>query len=340
MDRSALLTTKWKGALRALTLAAAILTLLVAPPPAIAQQTPKIPRIGYLFSFTPAEGQHLWEACRQGLRDLGYVEGRNVVLEPRWANGRHERLPELVAELVRLKADVIVAAATPANIAAKVGAGTIPIVMVAVADPVRVGLVSSLERPGGNVTGLSLLTPELSGKRLQLIVELLEKSPRVAILSNPENPSHAVFAEETKNAAEQLRVQIQPLNARNPDEIERAFKEASVKGANALIVFDDPVIWSYRKHVVEQAQKARIPVMYGYSEFVDEGGLMSYGPYRPDLYRRTAAYVDKILKGARPAELPIERPTKFELFVNVRSARALRLTIAPSLLLRADRVIE
>lgn len=339
MDRSALPRTKWKRTLRALPFVVAILAVLV-PLSTIAQQTPKIPRVGYLFSFTPAEGQHLWEACRQGLRDLGYAEERNVVLVPRWANGRHELLPELVAELVRLKVDVIVAAATPANLAAKAGAGKIPIVMVAVADPVRVGLVSSLERPGGNVTGLSLLTPELSGKRLQLIVELVQKSPRVATLSNPANRSHAVFAEETNNAAKQLRVQIQPLNARNPDEIERAFEEASAKGANALIVFDDPVIWSHRKHVVEQARKARIPVMYGYSEFVDEGGLISYGPHRPDLYRRTAAYVDKILKGARPAELPIERPTKFELFFNLRSARALSLTIAPSLLLRADRVIE
>jgi putative tryptophan/tyrosine transport system substrate-binding protein len=325
--------------LRGVTLVVAILTLVFAPL-ARAQTTTKVPRIGYLFSFAPAEGQHLWEACRLGLRDLGYVEGHNIVLEPRWADGRHERMPELVAELVRLKVDVIVAAATPANIAAKAGAGSIPIVMVAVSDPVRIGLVASLARPGGNMTGLSLLTPELSGKRLQLLMEIVRQSPRVATLSNPANLSHAVFSEETQNAARQLQVQIQALKARNPDEIERAFEEAAREGANAMIVFDDPVIWGHRKHVVALARKTRIPVMYGYSEFVDEGGLISYGPNRPDLYRSTAAYVDKILKGAKPAELPIERPKKFELFVNLKTAKALGLTIPPSLLLRADRVIE
>jgi putative ABC transport system substrate-binding protein len=325
--------------LRGLTLVVAILALASAQL-SMAQRTSKIPTIGYLFSFTPAEGEHLWEACRVGLRELGYTEGRNIVLEPRWAEGRHERLPALVAELVRLKVDVIVAAATPANLAAKAGAGAIPVVMVAVADPVRVGLVASLDRPGGNMTGLSLLTPELSGKRLQLIVEVLGQSPRVATLSNPANDSHVVFAEETQRAARQLRVQIQPLDARNPDEIERAFQAASKEGTNALIVFDDPVIWSHRKHVVAQARERRMPAMYGYSEFVDEGGLISYGPHRPDLYRRTASYVDRILKGANPGELPIERPTKFELFVNVRTAGTLGLTIPPSMLLRADRVFE
>lgn len=330
---------KGKRAMRILWVAVAFIAVVVAPQ-AGAQQTTKIPKVGYLFSFAPTEGQHLWEACRQGLRDLGYTEGRTVALEPRWADGHHERLPELVRELVRLKVDVIVAAATPASLAAKAGAGSIPIVIVAVSDPVRIGLASSFDRPGGNLTGVSLLTPELSGKRLQLLVELLGKSPLVATLSNPANRSHVVFAEETKKAAEQLRVQIQPLHATNAEEIERAFQQASAQGANALIVFDDPVIWSLRKQVVLRAQKTGMPAMYGYSEFVDEGGLISYGPYRPDLYRRTAVYVDKILKGAKPAELPIERPTKFELFVNVRSARAMNLTIAPSLLLRADRTIE
>ena len=316
------------------------LATLVFAPPALAQTTTKVPRIGYLFSFAPAEGQHLWEACRLGLRDLGYVEGHNIVLEPRWADGHHERMPELVAELVRLKVDVIVAAATPANIAAKAGAGSIPIVMVAVSDPTRIGLVASLARPGGNMTGLSLLTPELSGKRLQLLMEIVRQSPRVATLSNPANLSHPVFSEETQNAARQMQVQIQALKARNPDEIERAFEEAAREGANAMIVFDDPVIWGHRKHVVALARKTRIPVMYGYSEFVDEGGLISYGPHRPDLYRSTAAYVDKILKGAKPAELPIERPKKFELVVNLKTAKALGIKIPQLVLMRADKVIE
>jgi putative ABC transport system substrate-binding protein len=320
---------------RAFLLAAGALALR----PANAQPA-RVPRVGYLFSFAPSQGQHLWEACRQGLRELGYAEGRNIALEPRWAGGRHDRLPALVAELARLKVDVIVAAATPANLAAKAGASAVPIVMVAVADPVRVGLVGSLAKPGGNVTGLSLLTPELSGKRLQLIVEIVPQAKRVAYLGNPENSSHEVFAQETQVAARDLGIQLQPLLARNSAEIGAAFAEAAKTAPNALIVFDDPVIWGLRKQVVALADQARLPVIYGYSEFVDEGGLVSYGPHRPDLYRRTAAYVDRILKGAKPAELPVERPTRFEFFVNAKTAASLGLKVPPSLLLSADRVIE
>lgn len=314
--------------------------LLVVPFGAAAQQSSRMPRVGYLFSFTPAEGQHLWEACRLGLRELGYVEGRNIAIEARWTDGRYERLPELVAELVRLKVDVMVVQATPGSLAAKAATSTIPIVIVAVSDPVRIGLVASLARPGGNVTGLSLLTPELSGKRLQMLVDVLRQAARVAVLINPDNRSHAVFLDETVTAARDLRVQIQLLHARNPGEIGQAFQEASKKGVNALIVFDDPVIWSHRKQIVALAEKSRLPVMYGYSEFVSEGGLISYGPHRPDLYRRTAVYVDKILKGARPADLPIEQPTKFELVVNMKTAKALGIKIPQSILVRADKVIE
>lgn len=312
----------------------------LAAPLARTQQPAKMPRIGYLFSFARLQGEHLWEACRQGLRELGYVEGRNVVLEPRWADGHHDRMPALVAELARLKVDVIVAAATPASLAAKAGAGTTPIVIVAVADPTRIGLVENLARPGGRVTGLSLLTPELSGKRLSMLVEVSRQIRRVAVLNNPENSSHAVFLEETRNAAHGLRIQIHALNARNYGEVERAFQEAAKQGEQAFIVFDDPVFWGQRKQVVALAAQARLPVMYGYSEFVDEGGLISYGPHRPDLYRRTASYVDRILKGANPAELPIERPTRFELYVNVKTASTLGLAIPQSVLIRADRVIE
>ena len=312
----------------------------LAAPLARAQQPAKVPRIGYLFSFIRSQGEHLWEACRQGMRELGYVEGRNVVLEPRWADGHHERMPALVAELARLKVDVIVAAATPANLAARAGAGSIPIVMVAVADPSRIGLVDSLARPGGRITGLSLLTPELSGKRLSLLVEVTRQIRRAAVLNNPDNSSHAVFLQETLSAAKGMQIQVHTLNARNPGEIGQAFERIAREGAQALIVFDDPVLWGHRKQVVTLAAQARLPVMYGYSEFVDEGGLISYGPHRPDLYRRTAAYVDRILKGANPAELPIERPTRFELFVNLRTANALGLAIPQSVLLRADRVIE
>jgi putative ABC transport system substrate-binding protein len=318
----------------------AALALLAAPPAVEAQQPAKVPRVGYLFSFTAAEGRHLWEACRQGLRELGYVEGQNIVLEPRWAEGRYERLPGLVEDLLRLKVNVMVVAATPGSLVAKAATSTTPIVLVAVADPVRSGLVASLARPGGNVTGLSLLTPELSGKRLQLLIEALNKVSRVAVLMNPGNQSNLFFLEETQAAARVLGVQLQPLEVRNPDEIERAFEAAARGRAGALMAFDDPIIHSFRKRIVALAAKRRLPAMYGTREFADDGGLMSYGPHRPDLYRRTATYVDKILKGATPADLPVEQPTRFELVVNLKTAKALGLTIPPPVLVRADRVIQ
>ena len=314
--------------------------LLAAPLAVEGQQARSVPRVGYLFSFTPAEGRHLWEACRQGLRQLGYVEGQNIALESRWADGRHERLPELAADLVRLKVDVIVSSATPASRAAKAATSSIPIVIVAVGEPVKVGLIASLARPGGNVTGLSLLTTELSGKRLELLGQVVRTMPRVAILMNPDNPVTTVFLEETRIAAQKLGAQLQLLEARNPREIEQVLDAAAGERAAGLIVFDDPVLWSHRKQVVALAAKRRLPVMYGFREFVDEGGLMSYGPDRVDHYRRTAVYVDKILKGAKPADLPIEQPTKFDLVINLKTAKALGLTIPPSLLLRADEVIH
>jgi putative ABC transport system substrate-binding protein len=318
----------------------AILALLAAPLASDAQQPAKVARVGYIFSFTAAEGRHLWEACRQGLRELGYVEGQNIVLEPRWAEGRYERLPGLVADLLRLKVDVMVVAATPGSLVAKAANNTTPIVMVAVADPVRSGLVASLARPGGNITGLSLLTPELSGKRLQLLTEALNKVSRVAVLMNPGNQSNLFFLKETQTAARVLGVQIQPLEVRNPDEFERAFEAAARGRADALMAFDDPVIHSYRKRIVALAAKRRLPAMYGTREFADDGGLMAYGPHRPDLYRRAATYVDKILKGAKPADLPVEQPTRFELVINLKTAKALGLTIPPSVLVRADQVIQ
>jgi len=316
------------------------MSLLGVPLRLAAQQPQRVPRVGYLFSFTPAEGRHLWEACRQGLSELGYVEGQNIMLEPRWADGRHERLPELAADLVRLKMDVIVSAATPASRAAQAATSSIPIVIVAVGEPVKVGLIASLARPGGNVTGLSLLTTELSGKRLDLLGQIVRNMPRVAILMNPDNPVQAVFLEETRVAAQKLGVQLQPLETRNPREIERVFDAGAAERAAALIVFDDPVLWSHRKQIVALAAKRRLPVMYGHREFVDDGGLMSYGPDRVDHYRRTALYVDKILRGAKPADLPVEQPTKFELVINVKTAKALGLTIPPSLLLQASQLVE
>ena len=307
---------------------------------ASAQQRKNVPRIGYLFSFTQAEGRHLWEACRQGLRELGYVEGRNIAVEPRWAEGRHERLSGLAEDLVRRNVDVIVAAATPASRAAKAATSTIPIVIVAVGEPVKVGLVASLARPGGNVTGLSLLTPDLSGKRLELLREFVPKLARVGVLKNPDNPVSAIFLEETQVAARKLGIELQSSDARNPEQIDQAFEQAAARRDDAIIVFDDPVLWSYRAKFVELAAARRVPAMYGYRDFVDIGGLMSYGPDRPDQYRRTAIFVDKIVKGAKPADLPVERPTKFELIFNRQTAKALALEVPTSILLRADEIVE
>jgi putative ABC transport system substrate-binding protein len=310
------------------------------PATARTQQRSNVPRVGYLFSFTRAEGEHLWEACRQGLRDLGYVEGQNIILEPRLAEGHNERLQNLATELVQLKVDVIVAAATPASRAVKAATSTIPIVFVAVGDPVKAGLVTSLARPGGNVTGLSLLTADLSGKRLSLLMETVRKVSRVAILMNPDNPISAVFFEETKLAARRFGVDLQPLDARSPKEIEQAFAIGAGQRVDAVIVFDDPVLWSYRAQIVALAAARKIPAVYGYRDFVDQGGLMSYGPDRPDQYRRTAIYVDKILKGAKPSDLPIEQPTKFELIVNRKTAKSLGIELPASVIVGANEVIE
>jgi putative ABC transport system substrate-binding protein len=310
------------------------------PMAAHAQQQRRVPKVGYLFSFTQAEGRHLWEACRQGLRDLGYVEGQSIILEPRWADGRHERLPALAADLVGRNVDVIVSAATPASLAAKAATSTIPIVIVAVGEPVKTGLVVSLARPGGNVTGLSLLTSDLSGKRLQLLLEILRNVSRVALLINPKNPISAIFLEETQDASRKLGIELQQLEARSPQEIERTFDRAASERSGALIVFDDPVLWSYRAQIVALAAAQKIPAMYGYKDFVDDGGLISYGPDRPDQYRRTATFVDKLLKGAKPADLPVEQPTKFELVINLKTAKALGLDVSLQLQQRADELIE
>ena len=310
------------------------------PMAAHAQQQRRVPKVGYLFSFTQAEGRHHWEACRQGLRDLGYVEGQSIILEPRWADGRHERLPALAADLVGRNVDVIVSAATPASLAAKAATSTIPIVIVAVGEPVKTGLVVSLARPGGNVTGLSLLTSDLSGKRLQLLLEILRNVSRVALLINPKNPISAIFLEETQDASRKLGIELQQLEARSPQEIERTFDRAASERSGALIVFDDPVLWSYRAQIVALAAAQKIPAMYGYKDFVDDGGLISYGPDRPDQYRRTATFVDKLLKGAKPADLPVEQPTKFELVINLKTAKALGLDVSLQLQQRADELIE
>jgi putative ABC transport system substrate-binding protein len=314
--------------------------LLAAPARLVAQPASRPPRVGYLFSGAASASRQLWDACRTGLRELGYAEGRSIALEPRWAEGHHDRLGALAAELVRLPVDVLVAAATPASRAARAATGSIPIVFVAVADPVEVGLAATLARPGGNATGLSLLTPELSARRLQLLVDVQPRLQRVAILRNSDNLSHLRFLKETEEAGGKIGIQVGPLlEARDPDEIDRAFRSLP-EGTGGLIVFDDPAIWSHRARIVALAAQRRLPAMYGYRDFADEGGLISYGPDRIHLYRRTAAYVDRILKGARPADLPVEQPTKFNLVINVRAAKTLGLTVPAAILVQADHVVQ
>jgi putative ABC transport system substrate-binding protein len=318
---------------------ALLLAALAAPLAALAQAA-RVPRVGYLFSFPRAEGEHLWQACRAGLRELGYVEGKNIILEPRWAGGDYKRLPGLVQELLALKVDVLVTAATPPSRAAMEATKTTPIVFVAVGEPIAVGLVKNMARPGGNITGLSLLTSELSGRRLKLLVDCVGKVQTVAVIKNPANRVHDTFLEESRIAAQALGVSLAAFDARDAYEIERAFHFALASKADAALVFDDPVLWSHRKRFVAMAGKSRLPVMYGYREFVDEGGLISLGPDRVEHYRRTGIYVDRILKGAKPAELPVEQPVKFQLVINLKSANALGLKVPERLLLAADEVIK
>jgi putative tryptophan/tyrosine transport system substrate-binding protein len=314
--------------------------LLAAPLAAEAQQPVKVARIGVLAPGSPTSSPQLREAFRQQLRELGYVEGQNIVIEYRWAEGRAERLPDLAAELVSLNVDVIVAGGTPGPLAAKHATGTIPIVMTAAGDPVGSGLVASLARPGGNVTGLSARSPDLSGKRLQLLKEVVPGVARVAVLWNAANPYAALVVRETEAAARSLGVQVQFLEVRGPDDFENALPAAIRGRAGALIVVEDPLTFLYLKRIAEFAAQNRLPATYGYREFAEAGGLMTVGPNLADLYRRAAIFVDKILKGAKPADLPIEQPTKFELVINLKTAKALGLTLPPSLLLRADQVIE
>ena len=316
--------------------------LLAAPFAAEAQQAAKIARIGYL-SHNRAANPHTHEAFRQGLRDLGYVEGRNVVIEYRDAEGKFERLPALAAELVALKVDVIVAPPTAAALVAKQATKTIPIVFAVAADPVTSGLVTSLARPGGNVTGLSILAPELVGKNLELLTQGVPGVSRVAVLRQPGvlgERTEKDMLKEAEVAARALGVRPQFVEARGPDDFDRAFSEMIRAHAGALTVLPSTMFGSERRRLVDLAAKNRLPAMYSWREFVDAGGLMSYGPNVADNYRRAAAYVDKILKGAKPADLPVEQPTKFELVINRKTAKTLGLTIPPSLLQRADEIAQ
>jgi putative ABC transport system substrate-binding protein len=306
----------------------------------VGAQQPRVPRVGCVFGTTSSETSNLLIAIRQGLRELGYVEGRTIALEVRWTEGRNERFPALVAELVHDRIDVLVVATTPGALAAKNATSTIPVVMVAVGDPVGSGLVASLGRPGGNLTGLSLLNPELHGKRLALLKEVLPRISRVATLINPGNPIHAVFWKQTQAVAQTLALRLQPVEVRGPEDFAEAFAAAAGGHAGAIIAFDDPLILGYTTQVVALAAKHRLPAIYGFSEFPEVGGLMSYGANRRDMYRRTTVFIDKILKGRKPADLPVEQPTKFELVINLKAAKQIGLTIPPAVLGRADKVIK
>ncbi|HEV2056385.1 MAG TPA: ABC transporter substrate-binding protein [Methylomirabilota bacterium] len=316
--------------------------LLAAPLGAEAQQAGKVWRIGLLGGYSPTskEASHLWEGFFQGLRELGYVEGQNILIEGRWYGDQTERLPALAAELVRLKVDVIVAGAVPAPEAAQRATSTIPIVIMTHPDPVGSGLVASLARPGRNVTGLSLLTPELVGKRLQLLKEAVPGISRVAVLSDPTNPAQALLLREAEVAARSLKVQLQVLEARAPSDFASTFSAMTKDRAGALITLGANMFFAHRTRIVELAAQSRLPALYGQKEFAEAGGLMAYGANTRENFRRAATYVDKILKGAKPADLPVEQPTKFELVINLKTAKALGLTIPPSLLQRADKVIQ
>jgi ABC-type uncharacterized transport system substrate-binding protein len=328
--------------LRSRTLAL-LLGLLAAPLTAEAQEAAKVvPRIGYLAANLAAS-PHLTEAFLQGLRDLGYVEGRNVALEYRSAEGKLERLPALAAELVALEVDVILVGGTPHALAAKQATKTIPIVFAAVADPVESGLVTSLARPGGNVTGLSNLNTELVGKCLEQLKQAVPRVSRVAVLWHPGALGERAERDMLKGAevaARALGVRLQFVAARGPADFDRAFSDMTKARADALTVLTSTILLGERRRLADLAAKSRLPAVYPWREGVDAGGLMSYGPDFADLFRRAATYVDKILKGAKPGDLPVEQPTKFELVINLKTAKALGLTIPPSVLGRADEVIQ
>ena len=314
------------------------LALLVAPFTAEAQPAAKVYRIGYVRAETPPPVDI--EAFGQGLREHGYVEGTNVVIEYRWADGNEERLRSLVAELIRLKVDLIVASAPAATRVAREATTTIPIVMVLVADPVAFGFVASLARPGGNVTGFAFLLPEVSGKRLDLLKETIPQLSRVAVLWNAANPYKAFDLKEVQAVADALRVVVHTFPVREPNDFDDAFKAAVKSRVGGLITLEDPFTIAHRARIVSLALRHRLPAIYAVRPFVEAGGLMSYGPDRADQNRRAATFVDKILKGARPADLPVEQPTKFELVINMKTAKATGITIPPSLLLRVDQVLE
>ena len=326
MDRRAFISSVTTGA-------------LLASRPAEAQKAKGMRRIGWLSPATAANGQPNLEALRAGLRELGYVEGQNITIEARWAEGRTERLPQLAAELVRLPVDVICSSGTPASGAAKQATSTIPIVFANVAFPDQTGLVASYPRPGGNITGVAFIGPEY-GKRLELLKAAQPRLSRVALIYNPDNAASVLALKETQRWAADMKIRLEPHEFRGPQDFERVFGAIAGKRPDALMTTADPLIAAYSTRIVGFAAKNRLLSMYPGREFVDAGGLMFYGGSIPEMYRRAAVYVDRILKGAKPADLPVEQPVKFDMVINLKTAKALGLTIPQSLLLRADEVIQ
>ena len=324
--------------MRRIGLAVILTVILILAPLAEAQSARQVWRIGYLGTSSPALEPNLVNAFRQGLRELGHIEGQDIVIEYRWAEGKYDRFPELAAELVRLKVDVILTAGTPGALAAKQATRTIPIVMAVVADALAYQLVASLAQPGGNVTGLSTLARDLQGKQLEFLKEIVPRLSRIAVLVNPANPFNDVLGREQVQQA--LRLKLELFEVKAAEEFEAVFAAIARQRPDALFMIADRFLLAHRARIVAFATRQRLPGMYPYKEFVEAGGLVSYAPSYPEMFRRSATYVDKILKGAKPADLPVEQPTKFELIINLKTAKALRLTIPQTLLLRADQVIE
>ena len=316
------------------------LALLVTPLAAAAPPPSTVHRIGFLWNSSPSLTHHLLEAFRHGLHERGYVEGQHFTIESRYAEGDPARLPGLAAELVGLQVAVIVTSGAQAIQAVKQATSTIPVVIAASSDPVEMGFVTSLARPGENLTGLSLSAPELSGKRLELLKEAVPAMAHVAVLVNPANPSTAAQMRETERAAQALQVQLHLVEVRGPHELDQAFSTIRSVPADALLVLLDPLFMQQRARLVELTAMSRLPAMYGFREDVEMGALMAYGPSFPDMFRRAATYVDKILKGARPGDLPVEQPTKYELVLNLKTAQALGITLPPTLLILADEVMR
>jgi putative ABC transport system substrate-binding protein len=305
-----------------------------------AQQPKKIPRIGFLGNSTAALEANLIGPFREGLRELGYVEGKNIVIEWRWAEGKYERFPTLIAELIGLKVELIVTAGTPATIALKKATTTLPLVIIAVGDPVGTGLIASLAHPGGNLTGLTSISPELDGKRLELLREVVPKISRVAVFWNPTSPLQVVAERETQAAAQAMGIKVLSLGVQAEEQFNDAFAKILRERSGALLVLADRLFLHHRARIMDFATKHRLPEVHAYVELVEAGGLMSYGPSYADMHKRAAIYVDKILKGRKPADLPVEAPIKFELVINLKAAKQIGVTVPPSVLYRADKVIK